>query len=73
VHVGDPIAGARLTVVSGVNADAAVTSDSAGRYMFDNLTGGRFTVAITAPGYVTATPLVELYGDVEVNFALERQ
>jgi hypothetical protein len=69
-HVGAPIANAELTVISGANIDARVRSDAAGRYAFEALDGGRFTVSITAPGYIPATPVVQLYRDTEVNFAL---
>jgi hypothetical protein len=67
---GRAIAGAELTVVSGVNANARVISDGSGRYDFSALDSGRFTMAISAPGYVSATPVVDLYRDIEVNFAL---
>jgi hypothetical protein len=72
-QVSGPIAGAHLTVVSGANAAAAVTSDAAGHYVFERLDGGRFTVAIEAPGYVSATPIIDLYRDTEVDFALTPQ
>ena len=67
---GQPIIGAELTVVSGVNTNARVISDAAGHYDFSSLDSGRFTMAIAAPGYVVATPVVDLYRDIEVNFAL---
>jgi hypothetical protein len=66
-----PIAGAELTVVSGVNMNAKVTTDNAGNYVFPSLDSGRFTVTIAKPGYVSATPVVDLYRDTEVNFALQ--
>jgi hypothetical protein len=69
-RLGGPIAGVHLAVVSGVNMNAQVTSDGQGRYEFDNLARGRFTIAIDAPGYVPATPDVLLFRDTEVNFAL---
>ena len=65
-----PIPGAELTVVNGVNANTRVTSDAAGHYDFSALDSGRFTMAIAAPGFVSATPVVDLYRDTEVNFAL---
>jgi hypothetical protein len=67
---GRPIAGAELTVVSGVNTNARVTSDAEGHYDFSALDSGRFTMAISAPGFVIATPVVDLYRNTEVNFAL---
>ncbi len=68
--VGAPIAGAQLTVISGANHNLTVSSDSRGRFAFTHLDSGRFTVAIAAPGYVSATPVVDLYRDIEANFAL---
>lgn len=68
-----PIAGAQLTVVDGVNINTKVTSDGAGRYAFDGLQGGRFTVSITAAGYLGITPVVELFRDTDANFALKPQ
>jgi hypothetical protein len=70
-QVGTPIAGADLTVVSGVNTDARTATDERGRYVFSGLEGGTFTVAIAAPGYLTATPVVNLYRDTEANFGLK--
>jgi hypothetical protein len=72
-QVGRPIAGAELTVVSGVNVNTKVTTDSAGRYVFSALESGRFTVAVAAPGFVSTRPVVDLYRDIQVNFALRPQ
>jgi hypothetical protein len=72
-QVGASIAGAELTVVSGANVNARTTTDRAGRYVFTALDTGTFTVAIAAPGYVSATPVVALYQDLEANFALKPQ
>lgn len=69
---GTPIAGARLTVQEGANKDARASSDGAGRFLFDRLESGRFKVIIDAPGYVSVTPIVELYWDIDVDFALRR-
>ena len=73
VRLGGPISGADLTVVSGANVNAKVKSDASGRYVFDNLEGGRFTVAIAARGFVSASPVVDLYRDTEANFVLKPQ
>jgi len=69
---GAPIAGARLTVQEGTNKDARVSSDLSGRFAFDRLESGRFKVIIEAPGFVSVTPVVELYWDIDVDFALRR-
>lgn len=66
-----PIVGARLTVQDGVNRGTQVTSDSAGNYAFDRLASGRFTVVISASGFTSVSPLVDLYRDLDVNFALK--
>ena len=72
-QIGGPIVGAELTVVSGVNINAAVRTDMSGRYIFAGLESGRFTVAVVAPGYRSAQPVVDLYRDTEANFALPPQ
>jgi hypothetical protein len=68
-----PIASASLTVVDGVNKDARASSDGAGRYVFPSLDKGRFTVSISAPGYAGITPVIDLYEDVNADFALKPQ
>jgi hypothetical protein len=72
-RVSGPIAGAHLTVIDGANANVSVTSDAAGRYRFDRLESGRFNIVIEAPGFVSASPVVDLYRDIEVDFALMPQ
>jgi hypothetical protein len=68
-----PIAGAELVVIDGVNVNARTVSDPSGRYVFEALATGRFTLSISAPGYIGATPVVDLYQDTAANFALQRQ
>ena len=65
-----PLEGAQRTVTDGVNLGAQVRTDAAGRYAFTSLEGGRFTVTIAAPGFLSVTPVVDLFTDLEVNFAL---
>ena len=72
-QLGSPIAGAELTVLSGVNANVTVTTDDSGRYVFTALERDKFTVVIAAQGYVPVNPVVNLYRDVEANFALKPQ
>jgi len=69
-QVGTPIRGAELTIVSGANVNTRTTTDGAGRYVFAALDSGTFTLTIAAPGYVSATPVVTLYQDLEANFGL---
>jgi hypothetical protein len=69
-RVGGPIAGAQLTVSTGATDVEKVRSDTAGRFVFASLASGGFTLTITAPGYVGVAPPIELYKDMEVNFAL---
>ena len=69
---GAPIAGARLTVQEGANRDARVSADGSGRFVFERLESGTFKVIIEAPGFVSVTPVVELFWDVDVDFALRR-
>jgi len=38
--------------------------------VYDSLERGRFTISIAAPGFVSVSPVVDLYRDIEVNFAL---
>lgn len=69
---GARIAGARLTVQEGTNKDARATTDLTGHFVFEKLQSGRFKVIIEAPGFVSVTPVVELYWDIDVDFALRR-
>jgi hypothetical protein len=70
-RVGGPIPGAELNLTDGAKLNAKVTSDGAGHYVFTGLETGRYTVYITAPGYVSVSPVLNLYRDTEANFALE--
>ena len=67
---GGPIASASLTVINGSDVGARVASDAAGHYAFSSLSSGRFTMAIEAPGYERAMPIVDLTRDLSVDFAL---
>ena len=64
------IAGARLTVLSGVNKDTQVTTDAAGRYAFTSLQPDSFDVLIEAAGFKSITPRVNLFIDLDATFAL---
>jgi hypothetical protein len=69
---GVPIAGAVVTVQEGANRDTQVTSDASGHFVFAQLEGGRFKVFIQAPGFVSLTPVIDLFTDIDVTFALHR-
>src|SRR5580693_7964074 len=69
-RTGGSIAGARLTVLNGVNKDAQATTDGAGHYAFPNLQSGSFNVLIAANGFASISPQVDLFIDLDVNFAL---
>jgi hypothetical protein len=73
VNVGPPIAGAQLTLSSADEVRAKATSDAAGRYQFNKVEAGRFTLTIVAPGFATLTPSVNLDGDLRADFAMKRQ
>jgi hypothetical protein len=67
---GGRIAGARLIVLDGPNSNVQTTTDAAGNYVFQSLESGRFSVLIEAHGFVSITPQVDLFRDVEATFAL---
>jgi hypothetical protein len=69
----DKIAGARLTVLNGVNKDAHVTTDADGHYVFASLQPDSFDVLIEAAGFASITPRVSLFKDVDATFALSPQ
>jgi hypothetical protein len=67
------IAGARLTIESGVNTNAQVTTDADGHYVFTGLQPDGFSVLIEAAGFTSITPRVNLFTDVDATFALSAQ
>jgi Carboxypeptidase regulatory-like domain len=67
---GGQIAGARLTVLNGVNKDAQATTDAAGHYAFPSLQSGTFNVLIAANGFTSITPQIDLFQNLDANFAL---
>ena len=69
--VGGPIVGAELQVVKGVNTSARVWTDSSGHFVFETLEPGRFTMTVSAAGHPTASPVVDLYRNIDVSFALQ--
>jgi hypothetical protein len=73
VKVGAPIAGAQLTLTSDDEVRARATSDTSGRYVFNKLESGRFRLTISAPGFATLSPSVNLDGDMRADFAMKRE
>lgn len=67
---GVKIAGARLTVLTGPNKDTQVMTDAGGHYEFSSLQSGSFNVLIEAPGFASIVPKIDLYSDIDANFAL---
>jgi hypothetical protein len=67
-----PLAGVTLTVMDGSDEGAHVSTDGAGHYAFASLSSGRFHMVISAPGYDSAFPVVDLIRDISVDFALHR-
>lgn len=70
LNVGTPIAGAQLTLTRDDQVRARTTSDASGRYAFGGLETGWFNLTISARGFETLTPSVNLAGDVRADFAL---
>ena len=70
---GAPIAGAQLTLTSDDEVRARATSDTSGRYVFTELETGGFRLTISAPGFATLTPSVNLKGDMRTDFAMKRE
>lgn len=62
-----PLAGA---VVRAMPSGRTSTSDASGRYAFENLEAGTYTLTATAPGHRTATRSVPLRSDAEVGINL---
>lgn len=71
--MGAPIAGAQLTLMSSGEVRARATSDVSGQYLFDDLETGSFRLTISAPGFATLTPSVNLEGNMQADFAMNRE
>jgi hypothetical protein len=70
-RLGTPLAQAQLTLVSGASANTVVFTDAGGHYVFPPLESGRVSVNISAPGFVSVTPAIDLYSDLQLDFALK--
>jgi len=71
--VGAPVVGAQLTMNSGDEVRARTTTDDSGHYAFNELETGRFNLTISAPGFATLTPSVDLDRDLQADFAMKRE
>ncbi|HWO87920.1 MAG TPA: TonB-dependent receptor [Gemmatimonadales bacterium] len=65
---GNPIPGARVVVVE---ARRSAITDSAGRYLFINLPGGRYAVSFAAIGFRPVVRTVVVAGDRHVTLDVE--
>lgn len=65
-----PAAAARVEVVQGTNQGASTTTGADGRYRFDNLELGTFTVRAQADGFDSDTRTVTLTANHVLDFAL---
>jgi hypothetical protein len=70
--VGPGVAGAQMTLTAGDVVKANTTSDPSGHYVFSDVETGRFTLTISAPGFVTLTPAVNLDRNMAADFGLKR-
>ena len=62
-----------MTMNSGDEVRARTTTDDSGHYAFNGLETGRFNMTISAPGFVSLTPKVNLDRDMRADFAIQRQ
>jgi uncharacterized protein YfaS (alpha-2-macroglobulin family) len=72
-QVGEPVAGAQLTLNNDDEVRARTTTDASGRYVFNGLETGGFKLTISAPSFVTLTPSVNLDRNMRADFVLKRQ
>jgi len=60
-------------MTSGDEVRAKTTTDTSGHYAFNGLETGRFTLTISAAGFVSLTPTVNLDRDLRADFAIMRR
>ena len=70
--MGQPVAGASVAILDGVNANRAATTDSSGRYSFTGLTGGGFTMRVRSDGFDDATRSVTLTASTTLDVTIAR-
>jgi hypothetical protein len=71
-EAGQAVAGATVTVLDGANANAATTTDNAGRYTFTSLSTGGFTVRVRRDGHDDALRGLTLTTSTTTDFTLVR-
>jgi len=64
-QVTDPVSGAPLAARVSLSNGVAVSVDADGKYRFDNLTPGEYTIEASAPSYLTATTKTRVSALVE--------
>jgi hypothetical protein len=69
---GQPVAGASVAILDGVNANRAATTDAAGRYSLSGLSGGGFTVRVRSDGYNDAVQGVTLSSSTTLDLTISR-
>ena len=69
---GTPVAGAQLVLTSGHEVRAKAVGDKSGYYVFNKLETGSFGLTISAPGFATLTPSINLNRDIQADFAINR-
>jgi hypothetical protein len=66
-----PVAGATLAIKDGVNAGRTATASESGLYMFSGIRPGRFTVEVSAEGFVATSRTLSIENATESeNFAM---
>ena len=69
---GQPVAGASVAILDGVNANRAATTDTSGRYSISGLSGGGFTVRVRSDGYNDAMQGVTLSSSTTLDLTISR-
>ena len=69
---GQPVTGASVAILDGVNANRAAITDTAGRYSMSGLSSGGFTVRVRSDGYNDATRNVTLTSSATLDVSISR-
>lgn len=70
-NTGNPLNGAMVTILDGVNAGRTTTADTNGKYKFDDLTVGNGNLSAVAVGYQEARAGVHINGTNTLDLILE--